>query len=112
MGFFETLWLLLIVHALADYPLQGLFLAETKNPWGPPINGERIWVWTLPAHGLVHAGGVYLVTRSLWLSMAEFVTHVLLDAGRCRGLYGFHVDQTGHVAVKVAIALAVVWGLG
>ena len=112
IGFVETLWLLLVAHAVADFPLQGTFLVQAKNPWGPPIAGERIWPWALSAHALVHAGGVYLVTQSVWLSMAEFVCHALLDIGKCRGMYGFHVDQAGHVAVKIAIALAVVAGLG
>jgi hypothetical protein len=105
-----TFWLLLIAHAVTDYPLQGRFVAEYKSPDAPPVHGERIWVWVMSAHALVNAGGVYLVTGSLRLSLAEAVLHWIIDYGKARHAYAFHADQGLHVATKLGLAAAAAWG--
>lgn len=90
---------LLAAHALCDYPLQGDYLAKTKSPW---IAGNGLlWIHSLTAHAMIHAGAVLLVTGSAWLAMAEFVCHWLIDLGKCAGKYGYHTDQLLHIACKV-----------
>jgi len=106
------LLLLLAGHALCDYPLQGDFLARGKNRTAP-IAGIPWWQ-CLTAHALIHAGMVYLVTRSLWFALAELVIHWLTDYSRCEGWFGsgssttnaraFNIDQAIHVACKIAWA--------
>lgn len=99
----QALWLLLISHAVCDYPLQGDFLARGKNHKAP-LPGFDWWV-CLAAHCLVQAGGVYVVTGSLRLSVAEFVLHFAIDWLKCDGRTGFLTDQGLHVACKLAWAV-------
>lgn len=102
----ELLALLLVGHALADYPLQGDFLAKAKNRL-LPIAGVPWWQ-ALSAHAAIHAGFVGCLTGSLWLGLAELVAHWLVDDAKCRGRLTFNQDQALHVVCKVVwAALAV-----
>lgn len=62
---------MVVAHAVCDYPLQGDFLARAKNPTAP-IPGVPWW-WAMGAHAAIHAGGVFVVTGSVSVSLAEFV---------------------------------------
>lgn len=104
------LWQLVIAHAVTDYALQSLFMAEHKAPGSPRLDGETVWPWILAAHALVNAGGVLVVTGSLPLSLLEAALHGLIDYGKGRRAFGFHADQTFHVATKVLIAALAAWG--
>lgn len=93
------LFWLLVGHAIADYPLQGDFLARGKNHRAP-LSGIPWWqclVW----HAVMHGGAVALVTGSVPLGVAEIVIHCGIDYGKCDGWFGFNVDQALHVACKV-----------
>ena len=107
--FVGALFLLLFAHALADYPLQGDFLAKAKNRTAP-VPGVPWW-HALGAHALIHAGFVYLVTQHLLLAALEFVLHAAIDDAKCRGKLSYNADQALHVACKVAWAAAAVWWL-
>lgn len=69
------------------------------------------WYWWLSAHSLVHGLGVYLVTRSLWLALAETGAHALVDFGKGEGWYRMATDQLLHFLCKVAwwISLSGFW---
>lgn len=100
--------MLLSGHALADYPLQGDFLAKAKNR-SAPIPGVPWWQ-ALSAHSLIHGGVVALITGLWWLGCAEILIHWLTDDAKCRGKLSFNQDQAIHIACKIAwwlIALAV-----
>jgi hypothetical protein len=99
MDAFHIFFLLLVLHALCDYPLQGDFLSRGKNRWNP-IPGVP-WYQCLTAHALIHAGAVTLATGSLALGIAEFVCHWLIDLAKCARLFGFDSDQALHVLCKV-----------
>jgi Protein of unknown function (DUF3307) len=102
----STLLLLLFWHALADYPLQGDFLAKAKNH-AAPIPGVPWWQ-ALGAHSLIHAGGVFWITNSLSLAALEFIGHALIDHAKCSGQIGYNTDQALHVAMKVFYAVCVI----
>lgn len=93
------LWLLFCGHALADYPLQGDFLARGKNHTAP-IPGVP-WRQCLTAHCLIHGGTVTLITGSVWLGLYEATAHWIIDYGKCSGWYGFNADQALHYICKV-----------
>ena len=105
------LFFLLVGHALADYPLQGDFLAKAKSRTAP-IPGFPWWQ-ALTAHAIIHAGMVGLIVLLATgdhglvyaLAAAEFVAHFLTDDAKCRGRIGLNTDQTIHVACKVLWAL-------
>lgn len=92
--------LLLAVHALADYPLQGEFVSRFKNP-REKMGDKIVWPWILGSHAMMHAGGVLVVTGSATLAIAELVVHAATDALKCLGYFGFHTDQAIHIGCKV-----------
>lgn len=112
------LFWLLVGHSLADYPLQGQFLALAKRRGGI---GSTPWQIALAAHSLIHAGAVALITGSVALGLMEFAVHCLIDYAKCEGWFtpvwpmtqnlgewepiaqrrAFWIDQTLHVACKI-----------
>src|SRR3546814_745485 len=78
--------LMVFAHAIADYPLQGDFLARAKNRTAA-IPGFPWWQ-ALGAHSVIHAGFVGVITGSLWLALAEAVAHFITDDLKCRGKIG------------------------
>lgn len=109
MNGIEMLAALLVAHVIADYPLQGDFLAKAKNRFIPLAGAP--WYHALGAHALIHGGFVAAITGSLWLGLAEFVCHALIDDSKCAGRLTFNQDQLLHVSCKVAWAGAAVWML-
>lgn len=107
----ETLFKLIIVHALCDFPLQGPAIAEGKNRNRPPFgvpSGQKpcaVWIHYLTAHGLIHAGGVWLVTGNVWFALAELVLHWAIDFAKCENWTNPHQDQALHITCKIAYAL-------
>jgi hypothetical protein len=94
--------MLLFWHALADYPLQGDFLSRAKRRDGVP---GFPWYQALFWHSAIHAGGVVVITGSLWMGLVELVAHGMIDYGKCQQRFGINVDQALHVATKVVIIL-------
>lgn len=111
----ETLFLLIAGHALADFPLQGDFIAKGKNRHTPTTappgqKWQPVWPLVLSAHGLIHGGVVALVTGIWWLGALEAVAHAVIDFGKCEAKYGIYTDQGLHMLCKLvwfAIFLAV-----
>ncbi len=99
-GPLEIFALLVFAHMLADYPLQGAFLANAKNRWAP-VPGVP-WYQAMAAHTIIHGGLVFLVTGSLILGLAETVLHALIDDAKCRKLISYNVDQALHIGCKLA----------
>ncbi len=97
-----------ISHALADFPLQGDYLARTKQRSNAGNISE--WLISLTAHSLIHAGGVWIVSGSAMIALAEFVLHWLIDLGKGEGFYGYVTDQALHLSCKVAFVLVMVKG--
>jgi hypothetical protein len=103
----ELFAMLIFTHALADYPLQGDFLARGKNRTAP-IQGIP-WQHPLAAHSVIHGGFVGLITGSVWLGAAETVAHAIIDDAKCRGKIGYHADQALHVACKAIWIALLFW---
>lgn len=90
---------MIAAHAVADYPLQGDFLARAKNRTAPI--SDVPWYQALGAHAVIHGAAVGIITRSAWLGIAETVVHALTDDLKCRGRLSYNQDQAIHVACKV-----------
>lgn len=99
-------WTLLLAllagHFVADYPLQGDFLARGKNHRAQYALYGVPWWHCLTAHAAIHAGMVGWLTGSVALGLAEFVAHWLIDFAKCEGWTDINVDQLAHVVCKVA----------
>lgn len=117
-GFLLFAFALFIGHALADYPLQGAFLASGKNRncdcsmffVGSSVP-KGLWIHALTAHSLIHAGAVWLITGSVFLGLVELVVHWLIDFVRCDERISFNTDQLLHYLYKVVYALLLVSGV-
>jgi hypothetical protein len=103
MEFFTLLFLLIFGHALADYPLQGEFLAIAKNR-NTPL-GKQFWMHALPAHAMIHGGFVLLITSSIWLALAEVLIHGATDFLKCEGKISLNTDQAIHIGCKIVWAI-------
>jgi hypothetical protein len=105
----NMLILLLLWHALADFPLQGDFLAIHKDPTydlSVPTGGKPhnyLWGWCMGAHCMIHAGGVYLITGAWQAAVFEFATHWVIDWTKCHGRISFNQDQVFHLIGKLII---------
>ncbi|QDP64096.1 MAG: hypothetical protein Unbinned2301contig1004_22 [Prokaryotic dsDNA virus sp.] len=92
--------MLLAAHWVADYPLQGDFLASAKQ------NGP-LRVYHLIAHAGIQGAAVFLVTGSVVLGAAEWALHTIIDEAKTRGATTFAQDQALHIACK-ALWLALI----
>ena len=90
-------------HCVADYPLQGDFLARAKNHVSP-IPGISPTI-ALAAHSIIHGATVSLITSSFALGIAETIVHAFIDYQKCAGRTNFVVDQFLHVLCKAAWVL-------
>ena len=104
------IWLLFIFmfcHFLADYPLQGDFLAKAKNR--NTNVGKVFWKHALLAHSFIHAGFVgiiaYLYTGSsnvgLTLGILEGLIHAFTDFLKCENKINLNEDQLTHIICKI-----------
>jgi hypothetical protein len=103
------LLLLVFCHFLADYPLQGDFLAKAKNPVNPIPNIP--WYQAMVAHCSIHAGFVFLVTGNFLFAGIEFFVHYLTDTAKCKGRISYNIDQFIHIITKIVIVLLAYRGL-
>lgn len=112
-----VLFALLIGHAIADFPLQGEFLARAKNRHSDlsdvfqelPVP-KHLWFHALTAHCLVHAGAVWLITGSVALGAIELCVHWAIDLAKCENRTSFTTDQILHVVTKVVFVVLLYWG--
>jgi hypothetical protein len=106
MTFFEVLGLLIVGHALADYPLQATWIATTKSHRDPHPSGYP-WYQSLTAHSVIHGGFVGVITGMLWLGLLETTVHWIIDYFKSDGRFGVNVDQALHIVFKVIWAAVV-----
>lgn len=118
-AWFLLVFAMVIGHVVADYPLQGQFLAMGKNRnldatilFGGARVPRGLWIHLLTAHSLVQAGVLWVITGSLTLALIELVAHWVIDFAKCEGWTNFHVDQALHVACKLVYAGILVAGWG
>ncbi|RFC66460.1 DUF3307 domain-containing protein [Fulvimarina endophytica] len=96
--------MLLAAHWVADYPLQGDFLATAKQ------NGP-LRAYHLIAHAGIHGGAVAIVTGSVGLGIAEWIAHAIIDENKVWSRTSFATDQALHIACK-AVWLAILLMMG
>lgn len=111
-------WALLLGHALADFPLQGEFLAVGKDRHadlasitGGKIWPKNMWLYCLTIHSLVQAASVWIITGSVVYSLIEFVLHWIIDLAKNEELTSFYTDQGLHIACKVLYAVLIAYGV-
>lgn len=95
----EMLFAMVVLHNIADYPLQGPFLSEAKNR--NTALGAVYWPFALSAHALIQGGAVFLVTHNLVLALLESAIHAMTDWLKCEGEISMWQDQAIHYGCKV-----------
>ncbi len=109
-GPFAVFAAFVVMHALADFPLQGDYIAKQKSR--AQADSFSVWVIALSAHCVIHAGGVWLVSGSLAFGIAELGAHALIDGYKGEGKIGIVADQVLHLACKVVYTALLTFGLG
>ena len=103
MSLVRLLILLFAGHALCDYPLQGDYLAKSKNQ---KLCGDSAGLQLhLFYHAMIQGAMVLLVTSSSVLAIAEILIHGITDWAKCEGKITGRVDQAIHIGCKLAWAL-------
>jgi hypothetical protein len=90
---------MLAMHALADFPLQGPYIASVKNHNTPDPHAP--WWYMMSVHAMIHAGMVLAATGSVIISLVEFGIHWLTDHQKCSGEITYLEDQVTHILLKV-----------
>lgn len=103
---FSALLLMIVGHFIADYPLQGDFLAKAKNHTNP-IPGVP-WYQALAAHAIIHGGFVGIITGIWWLGLFEAIIHAVIDYYKCSGCLSYNLDQLLHLYCKIGWALLLI----
>jgi Protein of unknown function (DUF3307) len=98
-----------IAHSLADYPLQGDYIARVK--FRANASSVTEWICALTAHSLIQAGGVWIVSGSTILAVTELFLHWLIDLGKGEGKFGYATDQSLHLACKLGYVILLVLGI-
>ncbi len=97
MSYFQTLWMLLCGHALADYALQSEWMIREKNR---RYSQDGHWWWVLIAHSLINGFFVFVITQSTILGLVETVVHGITDLLKCEDVISPNVDQSIHLISK------------
>lgn len=100
---------LVVGHCLADYPLQGDFLARGKNRFNP-IPGVP-WYQCMAAHCIIHAGVVGLITGSTVCAIAELTFHLVIDSYKCANEISYDSDQLIHILCKLVYVCWIAGGM-
>lgn len=103
-GPLECLAALAIIHFIADFPLQGDYLARNKVRSTAGSHSE--WLVALCAHSAIHAGGVWIITGSSMLASVELILHGLIDLAKGERKLSLLADQALHLCCKAGYVLA------
>jgi|SRR5271156_5963851 len=99
--------LLIMAHFVADYPLQGEFLAIQKNPWLAEDKKFAPWYQAMVAHCFIHAGFVFIITNNIWIGLVELIAHFITDSAKCKGRINYNQDQFIHIAWKIMYVIVI-----
>ena len=94
------------LHYIADFPLQGEFLAQMK--------GSKVYL--LFAHSMIYAtvlsaGLLYFSVFSVWKFFILMVSHMLIDSWKCRKpkdeehWHLIYYDQAGHLLINLVLLI-------
>ncbi|OAM07555.1 hypothetical protein AZK46_15660 [Acinetobacter baumannii] len=98
----QLLVALVMAHFLCDFALQNDFVANFKARFVGDQKND-MWGWVLSSHCAIHALPVFLLTKSLGLSLLMFVTHFVIDLMKCEKKISFNLDQSLHLTVVFLI---------
>ena len=121
MSYLEIFFILLFLHALADFSLQTTPMAIGKNRnndlksrlnWvevlgRKPEDYRKTWFYWLSAHSLIQGGLIMLVFGNIWIALIEVISHFTIDFIKCENKITPHQDQTMHLVLKIIYAIII-----
>lgn len=102
----KILWIIL-AHYIADYPLQGDFLAQTKG---------KYW-YSLLAHSVIYGLTIALTLKllglfTIWKVIALIISHMVIDYKKAtaknkeKALTTYlYIDQALHIAINIILVV-------
>ncbi len=102
----NILWIIL-AHYIADYPLQGDFLAQTKG---------KYW-YSLLAHSVIYGLTIALALKllglfAIWKAIALIISHMVIDYKKAtaknkeKALTTYlYIDQALHIAINIILVV-------
>ena len=102
----NILWILL-AHYIADYPLQGDFLAQTKGKY----------FYSLLAHSMIYGLTVAVALKllglfAIWKALILIVSHIIIDYNKAtakdktKALTTYlYIDQLLHILINIAMVI-------
>ena len=96
---------LILGHFVADITFQSDFMAKFKHR----INSipQIPWYYVMTGHCATHAMCVALLIGNIFLGLAEFIAHFIIDTVKCEGYTNIHVDQFLHLFCKIVYAFLI-----
>jgi hypothetical protein len=91
--YLELFFLLCIGHALTDFALMSQWMREDTD--------NHPYSFALPAHSLISALPVYVVTGSVVLALAETISHFVIDYLALSGRIDGWLNQLLLIGTKV-----------
>ncbi len=102
----DLLWIIL-AHYIADYPLQGDFLAQTKG---------KYW-YSLLAHSIIYGLTIALTLKllglfAIWKAVVLVASHMIIDYKKAtaknkdKSLTTYlYIDQALHIAINIFLVV-------
>ena len=102
----KILWIIL-AHYIADYPLQGDFLAQTKG---------KYW-YSLLAHSVIYGLTIALALKllglfTIWKAIALIISHMVIDYKKAtaknkeKALTTYlYIDQALHIVINIILVV-------
>lgn len=101
----EMFFILIAIHLVADYVLQGDSVATGKNKNLDPAKFGVSWYYWLSAHAATHSLLVGIAVQNFYAGLIEFVWHFITDYLKCEKKINLHMDQVSHVVCKLIIVI-------
>lgn len=107
MSFIEVILWIILGHYIADYPLQGDFLAQTKGKY----------FYSLLAHSIIYGLSIALVFKllglfAIWKAFVLVVIHIIIDYKKAtaknkdKALASYlYIDQGLHLIINFILAI-------
>ncbi len=120
--FILNIFILLFLHALADFVFQTEIMAKLKNrdtdikrkqkwlenPKSIPIpEGQEYmltWYYWLTAHALIQGGLIGFMFGNWYIAIIEFIMHWVIDFMKCKSWTHIHHDQGMHLGLRIIYA--------
>lgn len=100
--------LLLLLHYIADYPLQGSFLAVTKS-----TQWYSLWAHSVIYGLLISCGLSFLGAYAFWKVLILVGSHIAIDYWKSHAkdkskqeTVDLYIDQASHIIINIAMYIS------